>query len=154
MRETRVRFLGLEDPLEKEMTIHSSTLAWNIPWTKEPFRLQSMGSQRVEHDFIFTFIHKTKTFYFSFYFLVNTRNLKFDWYRLFDMFFLMELGPTLLFVKVNQGKEETRRFYACSACRDRKDCNFFLWEDEKVYHLFGYIYLFLTCVTFCWECMR
>ncbi|XP_070228328.1 rRNA N6-adenosine-methyltransferase ZCCHC4 isoform X2 [Bos mutus] len=41
-------------------------------------------------------------------------------------------GPTLLFVKVNQGKEETRRFYACSACRDRKDCNFFLWEDEKL----------------------
>uniref|UniRef100_A0A8D1M804 GRF-type domain-containing protein n=1 Tax=Sus scrofa TaxID=9823 RepID=A0A8D1M804_PIG len=41
-------------------------------------------------------------------------------------------GPTLLFVKVNQGKEETRRFYACSACRDRKDCNFFQWEDEKL----------------------
>ncbi|XP_007168513.1 rRNA N6-adenosine-methyltransferase ZCCHC4 isoform X3 [Balaenoptera acutorostrata] len=41
-------------------------------------------------------------------------------------------GPTLLFVKANQGKEETRRFYACSACRDRKDCNFFQWEDEKL----------------------
>lgn len=41
-------------------------------------------------------------------------------------------GPTLLFAKVNQGKEETRRFYACSACRDRKDCNFFQWEDEKL----------------------
>ncbi|XP_047712793.1 rRNA N6-adenosine-methyltransferase ZCCHC4 [Prionailurus viverrinus] len=41
-------------------------------------------------------------------------------------------GPTLLFVKVNQGKEESRRFYACSACRDRKDCNFFQWEDEKL----------------------
>ncbi|XP_047421760.1 rRNA N6-adenosine-methyltransferase ZCCHC4 isoform X2 [Sciurus carolinensis] len=41
-------------------------------------------------------------------------------------------GPTLLFVKVNRGKEETRRFYACSACRDRKDCNFFQWEDEKL----------------------
>ncbi|XP_055290630.1 rRNA N6-adenosine-methyltransferase ZCCHC4 isoform X3 [Moschus berezovskii] len=41
-------------------------------------------------------------------------------------------GPTLLFVKVDQGKEETRRFYACSACRDRKDCNFFQWEDEKL----------------------
>ncbi|XP_013373515.1 PREDICTED: zinc finger CCHC domain-containing protein 4 isoform X2 [Chinchilla lanigera] len=40
-------------------------------------------------------------------------------------------GPTLLFVKVSQGKEEARRFYACSACRDRKDCNFFQWEDEK-----------------------
>ncbi|XP_036620539.1 rRNA N6-adenosine-methyltransferase ZCCHC4 isoform X2 [Trichosurus vulpecula] len=41
-------------------------------------------------------------------------------------------GPTLLFVKVHQGKEEARRFYACSACRDRKDCNFFQWEDEKL----------------------
>ena len=50
MRETRVRFLGREDPLEKEMAIHSSTLAWIIPWTEEPDRLQSMGSQRVRHD--------------------------------------------------------------------------------------------------------
>ncbi|XP_024069449.2 rRNA N6-adenosine-methyltransferase ZCCHC4 [Terrapene carolina triunguis] len=41
-------------------------------------------------------------------------------------------GPTLLFVKISQGKEEGRRFYACSACRDRKDCNFFQWENEKV----------------------
>lgn len=41
-------------------------------------------------------------------------------------------GPTLLFVKVSQGKEEPRKFYACSACRDRKDCNFFQWEDEKL----------------------
>jgi len=50
MRETWVRFLSREDPLEKEMTIHSSTLAWKIPWTEEPDRLQSMGSQRVRHD--------------------------------------------------------------------------------------------------------
>ena len=41
---------GLEDPLEKEMAIHSSTLAWKIPWTEEPDRLQSMVSQRVGHD--------------------------------------------------------------------------------------------------------
>ena len=50
MQETRVRFLGQEDPLEKEMAIHSSTLAWKIPRTAEPNRLQSMGSQRVGHD--------------------------------------------------------------------------------------------------------
>ena len=50
MRETRVQFLGWDDPLEKEMTIHSSTLAWKIPWTEKPDRLQSMGSQRVGHD--------------------------------------------------------------------------------------------------------
>ena len=50
MRETWVQSLGREDPLEKEMATHSSTLAWKIPWTEEPGRLQSMGSQRVRHD--------------------------------------------------------------------------------------------------------
>ena len=41
---------NLEDPLEKEMAIHSSTLAWKIPWTEEPDRLQAIGLQRVGHD--------------------------------------------------------------------------------------------------------
>ena len=50
MQETQVQFLGQEDPLEKDMVIHSSTLAWKIPWTEKPDRLQSMGSQRVGHD--------------------------------------------------------------------------------------------------------
>ena len=50
MQETRVRSLGWEDPLEKEMVTHSSILAWGIPWTEEPGRLQSTGSQRVGHD--------------------------------------------------------------------------------------------------------
>jgi len=50
VRETRVRFLGQEDSLEKEMATHSSTLAWKIPWREEPGKLQSMGSQRVGHD--------------------------------------------------------------------------------------------------------
>ena len=45
MWETQVRSLGWEDPLEKEMAIHSSTLAWKIPWTEEPGRLQSMGRE-------------------------------------------------------------------------------------------------------------
>ena len=49
-REIWVRSLGWEDPLEKEMAMHSSTIAWKIPWTEEPGRLQSMGSQRVRHD--------------------------------------------------------------------------------------------------------
>ena len=47
--ETQVQSLGWEDPLEKEMATHSSTLAWKIPWTEEPDRLQSMGLQRVGH---------------------------------------------------------------------------------------------------------
>ena len=49
MQDTQVRSLGREDPLEKQMTTQSSILAWKIPWTEEPGRLQSMGSQRVGH---------------------------------------------------------------------------------------------------------
>ena len=50
MRETRVRSLGWEDPLAKEMALHSRAVAWKIPWAEEPGRLQSMVSQRVGHD--------------------------------------------------------------------------------------------------------
>ena len=50
LRETQVRSLGGENPLEKEMAVHSSTIDWKIPWIEEPGRLQSMGSQRVGHD--------------------------------------------------------------------------------------------------------
>ena len=50
MQKTQVQSLGWEDPLEKEMATHSSTLAWRILWTEEPGRLESMGSQRVRHD--------------------------------------------------------------------------------------------------------
>ena len=50
MQETQVHSLGQEDPLEKEMATHSSILAWEIPWMEEPGKLQSMGSQRLEHD--------------------------------------------------------------------------------------------------------
>ena len=59
MRETWVQSLGQEDPLEKEMATHSSTLAWKIPWMEEPGRLQSMGSVTKSRtrlsDFTFTF---------------------------------------------------------------------------------------------------
>ena len=59
MRKTRVRSLGWEDPLEKEMAIHSSTTAWKIPWTEEPGRLQSMGSQSRTQLSNFTSLHFT-----------------------------------------------------------------------------------------------
>ena len=49
MQATQVRSLGWEDPLEKEMATHSSILVWELPWTEEPGRLYSMGSQRVRH---------------------------------------------------------------------------------------------------------
>ena len=62
MQETWVQSLDWDDPLEKEMTAHSSTLAWKIPWMEEPGSLQSMGSRGVEHDSVtslslFTFMH-------------------------------------------------------------------------------------------------
>ena len=50
MQETQVQSLGREDPLEKEMATHSSILAWKIPWTEERGGLQSIGSQRIEHN--------------------------------------------------------------------------------------------------------
>ena len=51
-QETQVQSLAQEDPLEKEMATHSSTLAWKIPWTEEPGGLQPMGSQRVGHEIL------------------------------------------------------------------------------------------------------
>ena len=52
MRETRVRPMGQEDPLEKEMATHSNILAWRIPWIEEPVGLQFMGLQKVGHDWV------------------------------------------------------------------------------------------------------
>ena len=57
MWETQVRSLGREDPLEKEMATHSSTLAWKIPWMEKPSRLQSMGSQRIGHNWATSLLH-------------------------------------------------------------------------------------------------
>ena len=61
IHKTWVQSLGWEDPLEKEMETHSSVLAWRIPWTEEPGRLQSMGSQRVRHEWV----TNTSTFQYS-----------------------------------------------------------------------------------------
>ena len=58
MRENQVQCLGWEDPLEKEMATHYSILAWKISWTEDPVRIQSMGSQRVGHDWV-TSLHFT-----------------------------------------------------------------------------------------------
>ena len=59
MQETQVQSLGWEDPLEKDMATHSSTLAWKTPWTEECCRLQSMGSQSRTQLSDFTFIYIT-----------------------------------------------------------------------------------------------
>ena len=62
MQDIQVRSLGWEDPLEKEMATHSSSLSWKIPWIKEPSRLQSMGSQWVGHDWV-TSLHFTSLYF-------------------------------------------------------------------------------------------
>ena len=60
MQETQVQSLVREDSLEKEMATHSSILAWRIPWTEEPGRLQSMGLQRVGHDCVTNFYFQAR----------------------------------------------------------------------------------------------
>ena len=75
MQETCIQSLGHQDPLEKEMATHFSILAWEIPWTEKPGRLQSMGSQRVGHDLAATttlifFTVFIKGAYLSFFFFV------------------------------------------------------------------------------------
>ena len=62
MQETWVQSLGRKDPLEKEMATHSSILAWEIPWTEEPSRLQSMGSQIIGHDYATEHTHSHNSF--------------------------------------------------------------------------------------------
>ena len=75
MWETQVQSLGWEDPLEKEMAIHSSTIAWKIPWTEEPGRLQSMRSQRVGHDWFisYIFLHYLVFWKFCIHDLINIK---------------------------------------------------------------------------------
>ena len=73
MRGSRVRSLGREEPLEKEMTIHSSTIAWKIPWREEPGRLQSMGSQRVGHDWAISLTLSLKPVWIMFSITCNER---------------------------------------------------------------------------------
>ena len=69
MQETRVRSLGWEDPLEKEMATHSSNLAWKIPWTEEAGAPQSMLSQRVEHDWVTKQVQTAMTWRITFKFM-------------------------------------------------------------------------------------
>ena len=80
---TQVQSLGWEDSLEKEMVTHSSTLAWKIPWTEEPVRLQSMGLQRVRHDWMTSLS----------LFRIHGQYLRFNCtYRYWDLIVLIEPG--------------------------------------------------------------
>ena len=87
IQETRVGSLGWEDPLEKEMATHSSTLAWRIPWREKPGRLQSMGSQRVGHNWatslsLFTFnVSRSLLHFFKKYRKIRIKENKTQGYR-------------------------------------------------------------------------
>ena len=94
VRETQVWSLGEEDPMEKETATHSSILAWKIPWTEEPGRLPSMGSQRVRHDWatslsltIWTFVGKVMSLLFNtpsrfvIAFLPRSKHLLISWLK-------------------------------------------------------------------------
>ena len=65
VQETQIRSLGQEDPLEKEIATHSSILAWEIPWTEKPGRVQSMGSQRVGHDLVTKHTHTQNSIFWG-----------------------------------------------------------------------------------------
>ena len=82
MQETRVQPLGREDLLEKEMATHSSILVWKIPWTEEPGRLQSVGSQRVEHDWATSLTHSLKF------------NIKTEYLRDFPLGLVVKTSPS------------------------------------------------------------
>ena len=84
MQETWVRFLGWEDHLKKGMATHASILAWKIPWPEEPVGLQSMGSQRVGHDWV----TNTFTFTTQHIFEVRDPNIPSKFFLVFLFFFL------------------------------------------------------------------
>ena len=65
MQEMQIQSLGWEDPLEKEMGIYSSIPAWKVPWTEEPGMLQSMGSERVEHDLVIKYHHQYRYLFYE-----------------------------------------------------------------------------------------
>ena len=78
--ETQVRYLGWEDPLEKEMATHSNILAWRIPWTEKPGRLQSMGSKRVRYYWVTNTLSSVSGLlgYFHILTVVNNAAIKMD----------------------------------------------------------------------------
>ena len=78
MWEIWVRSLSREDPLEKGMAIHSSILAWRTPWTEEPGRLQSMGSQRIWHDYTTNTLNLSSNIFSTVMFFYITLNIDFS----------------------------------------------------------------------------
>ena len=111
--ETWVQSLGREDPLEKEMAINCSTLAWKIPWTEDPGRLQSIGSQRVGHNWatsLSSFLCCSKAFKFNSFLMIPFAWYIFSYHFTFKSSLLLYLHSFvgniclgLCLIKINQG---------------------------------------------------
>ena len=108
MHETWVRSLGWEDPLKKEMATHSSILARRIPWTEEPVKLQSTGSQRVRHDWVASHTHP---FFCLLYSVIVSFQCIF-----FFLFQYCILQLWLLFIFFNSLLKKKNFLYLCSLC--------------------------------------
>ena len=90
MQETQIWSLGWEDSLEKEMATHSSILAWRIPWTEEPGRLQSIGLKRVRHDWVTNYMyHFTPTLQWNEYCADIKNNVEENWIWRKDVYNLL-----------------------------------------------------------------
>ena len=132
MRETLVRSLGREDPLEKEMTTHSSILAWKIPWTEEPGRLQSMGLQRVRHDWA-TSLHFTR---FVIAILPRNKRLSNSWLQ----------SPSAVILESKKMKSVTVSIVSPSICHEVMGPNamiFMLWmlSGKSAFSLSSYTFI-------------
>ena len=133
MRETWVWSLGWEDPLEKGMATHSSILAWRIPWTEGPGRLQSMGSQSVRHDWLsFTSLHIQKLFSRQKYSHLNSCHLHYIPYTnirgLRNKFFKGTPNPTTSLINKNSPLEKKKKIanFKGKNCKQPKRMKTFL----------------------------
>ena len=138
VQETRVWSLGWEDPLEKEMATHSSILAWKISWTKEPGGLQSMGSQRVGHDWA------TNTYYS--FLNVSTRKCKVTYVA--GILFLQD-GTVLAIVVQSLSPVQLFVTLRTAAVQHSIDNNSYLGDrcrgsEVKTVHAFSAIFYFFT----------
>ena len=131
MRETWVWSLGWEDPLEKGMATHSSILAWRIPWTEGPGRLQSMGSQSVRHNWpTFTSLHIQKLFSRQKYSHLNSCHLHYILYTnvrgLRNKFFEGTPNPTTSLINKNSPLEKKIANFKGKNCKQPKHTKTFL----------------------------
>ena len=134
MQETKVQSLGREDPLEKEMATHSSTLAWRISWTEKLGKLQSMGLQRVRHE-------GETNFHVHFFSMSSASKLS-----QFSGIWPRKGLPTLLCIR---GVATDVHHPMCSWCwelalKRGKRCSFVIYSDSSKFREIGYCLLVMS----------